>query len=360
MQIAGRFRGVAPILNGWYPFGDSTRNTGPSGPARASIGGPTSREADRCRTVCAFFDDAARGPGVCPGAALCRVSRLPFGRRRWTSTLAESERLHSVRTELPERSLETLRLVFMCVDPCNLHWLRRSRGGGRLRHRFECGIPPGNLLSLKKLVYLDGHKAALYRSRMNRSLGRNLEALDPLEWLARMSDPIPDPGQHRTILYGHYANRTREARRRDECEWPETSAEPSRRRSSPTWARLIARIYQTDPLVCSRCGQKMQIIAFLKRPALDPKDSRPPRAVPARRGRTPAPQRAPPRRRAGGGLGSAGAPRSTSSCCPRSPCASAASGRGRRRKYAPHPLVEGPHVAHTPGNDRTLTADARA
>jgi hypothetical protein len=57
-----------------------------------------------------------------------------------------------------------------------------------------------NLRSLKKLVYLDGHKPVLYRSRMNPSLGRDFEALDPLEWLASMSDLIPDRGQHRTIL----------------------------------------------------------------------------------------------------------------------------------------------------------------
>ena len=67
-----------------------------------------------------------------------------------------------------------------------------------------------NPLSLRKLVYLDRHQAVLYRSHMNPSLGRNFEALDPLEWLARMSDHIPDPGQHRTILYGHYANRVRD------------------------------------------------------------------------------------------------------------------------------------------------------
>jgi hypothetical protein len=57
-------------------------------------------------------------------------------------------------------------------------------------------------LSLKKLVYLDGHKAVLYRSRMNPSLGRNFEAMDPLEWLARMADHIPDPGKHRVHFYG--------------------------------------------------------------------------------------------------------------------------------------------------------------
>jgi hypothetical protein len=59
-----------------------------------------------------------------------------------------------------------------------------------------------NPLSLRKLVYLDGSQAVLYRSRMNPSLGRNFEALDPLEWLARVSDHIPDPGQHRTLFYG--------------------------------------------------------------------------------------------------------------------------------------------------------------
>jgi hypothetical protein len=45
-----------------------------------------------------------------------------------------------------------------------------------------------NPLSLKKLVYLDGQQAVLYRSRMNPSLGRNFEAMDSLEWLARVSD----------------------------------------------------------------------------------------------------------------------------------------------------------------------------
>jgi hypothetical protein len=63
--------------------------------------------------------------------------------------------------------------------------------------------------SLKKLVYLDGERAVIYRCRMNPSLGRNFEALDPLEWLARMSDHIPDPGQHRTLFYGEYSNRVR-------------------------------------------------------------------------------------------------------------------------------------------------------
>jgi hypothetical protein len=68
-------------------------------------------------------------------------------------------------------------------------------------------------LSLKKLLYLDGQKAVLYRSRMNPFLGRNFEAMDPLEWLARLADHIPDTGKHRTHFYGFYASRVRASRR---------------------------------------------------------------------------------------------------------------------------------------------------
>jgi hypothetical protein len=65
-------------------------------------------------------------------------------------------------------------------------------------------------------VYLDRHKAVMYSTSVNPSLGRSLEVLDPLEWLARMSDHIPEPDQRRTLVYGHSANRTGGARQYDE------------------------------------------------------------------------------------------------------------------------------------------------
>jgi len=93
-----------------------------------------------------------------------------------------------------------------------------------------------NPLSLKKLVYLDGQQAVLYRSKMNPFLGRNFEALDPLEWLARMSDHIPDSGQHRTHFYGEYANRVRGERQPREAEMSPVPTEPPRKRCAPSWA----------------------------------------------------------------------------------------------------------------------------
>src|SRR5439155_1227525 len=104
-----------------------------------------------------------------------------------------------------------------------------------------------NPLSLKKLVYLDGQKAVLYRSRMNPSLGRNFEAMDPLEWLARLADHIPDAGKHRTHFYAHfyahYANRVRGERPSEELGRQKHEEEqPKKRRCSSIWAQLIAEV----------------------------------------------------------------------------------------------------------------------
>jgi hypothetical protein len=41
------------------------------------------------------------------------------------------------------------------------------------------------------------------------------------------------------------------------------AVEPPRKRCSPSWARLIAKVYQVDPLVCTGCGRRMSIVAFL-------------------------------------------------------------------------------------------------
>lgn len=72
-----------------------------------------------------------------------------------------------------------------------------SRASPRLRTRPD--PPPVETSSRPLEAGLGGHLSLLlYRSRMNSSLGRNFEAMDPLEWLARLADHIPDPGKHRT------------------------------------------------------------------------------------------------------------------------------------------------------------------
>ena len=37
-------------------------------------------------------------------------------------------------------------------------------------------------------------------------------------------------------------------------------------KASRAWAALISRIYETDPLTCSSCGKKIQIVTFVTHP----------------------------------------------------------------------------------------------
>ena len=41
---------------------------------------------------------------------------------------------------------------------------------------------------------------------------------------------------------------------------------PAPARCSQTWAMLIKRVYEVDPLACPKCGGQMKVIAFLEPP----------------------------------------------------------------------------------------------
>ena len=36
-----------------------------------------------------------------------------------------------------------------------------------------------------------------------------------------------------------------------------------KRRCSASWSRLIAKVFQVDPLTCAKCGGKLKIVAYL-------------------------------------------------------------------------------------------------
>lgn len=38
---------------------------------------------------------------------------------------------------------------------------------------------------------------------------------------------------------------------------------PKKRRCSPSWARLISKVFQADPLVCKRCGGPLKVVAYI-------------------------------------------------------------------------------------------------
>ena len=91
-----------------------------------------------------------------------------------------------------------------------------------------------------------------------------------LEFIARVVEHIPEPSQQMTRYWGFYANAARGKRRKVEEEEP-TSTRPSpqdtdddcTRQARLSWAKLIRRVYEIDPLLCPFCGADMKILAFI-------------------------------------------------------------------------------------------------
>ncbi len=135
-------------------------------------------------------------------------------------------------------------------------------------HKLACYLmrPPVNL---SRLRYHRDSQLFLYEPKAGQEVDD--EALvDPLEFLARVLIHIPEPQKHLVHFYGAYANRVRATYRRENTDLPGTNGEAidatSKRTLSKRWGELIYRIYEVDPLTCSRCGARMKILAFIIEP----------------------------------------------------------------------------------------------
>lgn len=95
--------------------------------------------------------------------------------------------------------------------------------------------------------------------------GKKVAEFDPFEWMAALVSHIPDKGEQTVRYYGSYSNVTRGRLKKEDGEHQyhiiEDEIPGGLNRS---WARLIQKIYEVDPLLCSRCGKKMKIIAFIE------------------------------------------------------------------------------------------------
>ena len=87
---------------------------------------------------------------------------------------------------------------------------------------------------------------------------------------------IPPKGSHLVRYYGWYSNKSRGMRKKATAE---ASAEPSSEsedsasaaasRCSQSWAMLIKRVYEVNPLCCPECGGQMTVVSFIEPPQAD-------------------------------------------------------------------------------------------
>jgi len=146
-------------------------------------------------------------------------------------------------------------------------------------------------LSLKKIRYEPFKGKVLFHTKYSQYFKENVHLFDALDFVAELTQHIPPQRVQLIRRYGLYSSRTKgrwsrmpyvAARAPEgwrESHAPEASApddpgfEPledgeevtvhARKRA---WARLLAKVYEIDPLVCPKCGSEMKVIAVIHDP----------------------------------------------------------------------------------------------
>ncbi|MBM3883895.1 MAG: IS91 family transposase, partial [Verrucomicrobia bacterium] len=92
---------------------------------------------------------------------------------------------------------------------------------------------------------------------------------DPLDFLAEVTQHIPDPGSHLLRYYGWYSNKTRGQRAQRQLPAGAGTGIPARsptaREARKGWAALIKQVYAADPICCPKCAATMRIVTFIER-----------------------------------------------------------------------------------------------
>ncbi len=129
-------------------------------------------------------------------------------------------------------------------------------------------------LVLERLKW-DPERAELtYQARPKRSNGPSggLERWDVLEFIARVTDHIPEPGQQLIRNWGFYSNASRGKRLNDSQLRSSAPASPDVNPQQPTpwhrqrrlsWAKMLQKVCEVDPLLCTLCGAEVKILSLI-------------------------------------------------------------------------------------------------
>ena len=137
-----------------------------------------------------------------------------------------------------------------------------------------CARPP---FALEHLELVDAQRV-IYRLPRPQRNGTTAMSLTPLELIDHLADLIPPPRLHRHRYDGVLAPNSplRAAAIAYGRDSPENLNPPSEVTAAPTaptpgirsparylWAMLLARLFESLPLVCPSCGADMRLIAFV-------------------------------------------------------------------------------------------------
>jgi len=120
--------------------------------------------------------------------------------------------------------------------------------------------------SLEAMEYVKETGKVLYHGSMHPGKRRNFEIFDACDFLAAVTSHIPKKRQKYISGYGRYSNKTRGLLSKAEADVEEVTKIPASadyRANKRTWAILIKKVWEVDPLKCEKCGGVMKIISII-------------------------------------------------------------------------------------------------
>ena len=144
-------------------------------------------------------------------------------------------------------------------------------------------------ISLKKVSFENFHGKVLFHTSYNDYFIENLKLFDASDFIALLTQHLPPKGVQYLRRYGLYSSRSRgkwtdkpyvaalapdgwkhkhldspHSHETQENHDPDFSVCSAERRAA--WARLIAKVYEVDPMICDQCGSPMRILAIITNP----------------------------------------------------------------------------------------------
>jgi len=116
--------------------------------------------------------------------------------------------------------------------------------------------------SAERLSYTAGESRVAYKSKN----GNDTKEFDATDFIASICSHIPNKSEQMVRYNGYYSNVCRGRRKKQGSGQSEYIIEDDgyNKSCSKSWARLIKKIYEVDPLTCPKCGGSMRIIAFIE------------------------------------------------------------------------------------------------
>ena len=143
-------------------------------------------------------------------------------------------------------------------------------------------------VSLEKIVYEPVKGKVLFHTKYNKYFKENLKVFPAEEFISELVQHISPPRMRLIRYYGLYSSRSRQKWKEwkhvsrhapdgwkeahlyhapDEEKGDVTESEiPVSLSGNSIWAKLIAKVYEVDPLVCTKCGGEMKVVAVIMDP----------------------------------------------------------------------------------------------